>query len=203
MFSKWIFLPEMYVLQAFPTLMLLCRFLVFSVCTNPCSMPLIHSTLSYFRHGYWRKRIKTRLQYHSYEITFCLLFFFSLDTEWAKVTVGVSVWKAKAVVPCPGWSCPSFHCVLPQATVPVVPQHLHEISCRKRIQAQNTHLWSGYFNPDQVLDWVHSTTPHAITPAGLRERCGTGEKQRDFGLQQAGLLPRETLIKLYQIFVLK
>lgn len=76
MFSKWIFLPEMYVLQAFPTLMLLCRFLVFSVCTNPCSMPLIHSTLSYFRHGYWRKRIKTRLQYHSYEITFCLLFFF-------------------------------------------------------------------------------------------------------------------------------
>lgn len=178
---------------------------MFSVCINPCSMPLIHSTLSYFRHGYWRNRIKTTLQYHSYAITFCLLFFFffSLDTEWAKVTVGVSVSKAKAVVPCPGWSCPSFHCVPPQATVSVVPQYLHEISWRKRIQAQNTHLWSGYFNPDQVLDWVQRTTPQANMPAWLRERCGTGEKQRDFGLQQAELLPRETLIKLYQIFVLK
>lgn len=131
------------------------------------------------------------------------LFCFSSDTEWAKVTVGVSVWKAKAVVPCPGWSCPSFHCVPPQATVSVVPQHLREISCRKRIQAQNTHLWSGYFNPDQVLDRVHHTTPRVIMPAQLKERRGTGEKQRDFGLQQAQLLPTETLIKLYQIFVLK
>lgn len=167
---------------------------VFSVCTNPCSMPLTHGTLSYFRHGYWRNRIKTRLQYHNYAITFRFIFF-SLDTEWVKVTVRVSVWKAKAVVPCPGWSCPSSSLSR--------PQHLHQISCRKSIQAQNTHLWSGYFNPDQVLDWVHCAIPRAITPAQLRERCGTGEKQHDFGLQPAELLPRETLIKLYQIFVLK
>lgn len=58
---------------------------VCSVCTNPCSMPLIHGTVSYFRHGYWRNRIKTKLQYHSYAITFCLRF--TLDTEWTKVTV--------------------------------------------------------------------------------------------------------------------
>lgn len=65
--------------------------------------------------------------------------------------------------------CPFSHCRLL-----LDPYHdFVRLLCRKGIQVQNTHLWSGSFSQDQVLDWVHCATPRAISPAQLREGLET------------------------------
>lgn len=143
-----------------------------SMYANPCSMSLIHSTFSWFRHGYWRNIINTQLQYHSYAIA---LFFSIFFRYWT----GQSQCRGSQSVSCPGWSSLSFPCA--PLTLPFPGYHLTgaTASSWSHCSGKGSKFKITIFG-QVILVNIKSLTrfaaqPHMqLTPAQLRERCGTG-----------------------------